>query len=268
MSSFDAIIQAARGRKVPSSKGVAAQAKTVKLGETEAKNGSPSINIQPAEILLSRILDREMNTRELSQSHVLALAESIAVLGLLEPLVVDIHARLLAGGHRLAAIRLVKIQHPRAYREHFPKNLIPVRVISLDADAEPDRALQIEVAENEHRRDYTPAEVRALADRLRAAGYIDQPGRPAKGTKALRPALEVIIGKSLRTVQRYLNQEEEKPRQNVIVSEKKLLQQTLKQLKAWESLVTEADTPKRRSLAKQLPKLMTLLESAISEIQD
>lgn len=38
---------------------------------------------------LDRIQLRETNTRELQQQHVAALAESIAVLGLLEPLVVD-----------------------------------------------------------------------------------------------------------------------------------------------------------------------------------
>ena len=53
---------------------------------------------------LDRIQLRETNTRELQQQHVAALAESIAVLGLLEPLVVDQGGRLLAGGHRLAAI--------------------------------------------------------------------------------------------------------------------------------------------------------------------
>jgi type II secretory pathway component HofQ len=66
-------------------------------------------------------------------------------------------------------------------------------------------ALAAEVAENRQRRDYSPAEVTALADRLRAAGYRDGPGRPAKGTKALRPVLAAVIGRDLRTVRRTLN---------------------------------------------------------------
>jgi ParB family chromosome partitioning protein len=66
--------------------------------------------------------------------------------------------------------------------------------MGFDAEAEPDLALQVEVAENEKRRDYTISEARALAERLRAAGYVDVKGRPAKGEKALRPALEVIMG--------------------------------------------------------------------------
>jgi ParB family transcriptional regulator, chromosome partitioning protein len=49
-----------------------------------------------------------------------------------------------------------------------------------------------------------------LAERLKASGYVDTVGRPAVGTKALSPALKVIIGKSLRTVQRYLNEDNEK----------------------------------------------------------
>jgi ParB family chromosome partitioning protein len=79
--------------------------------------------------------------------------------------------------------------------------------MDFDAEAEPERALQVEVAENEKRRDYTALEARTLAERLRAAGYVDVKGRPTKGEKALRPALEVIMGKSLRTVRRYLNEE-------------------------------------------------------------
>lgn len=69
---------------------------------------------------LDRIQSRETNTRKLRQSHVIALAESIALLGLLEPIVVDRGGKLLAGGHRLAAIRWLKDSNPTAYTEHFP----------------------------------------------------------------------------------------------------------------------------------------------------
>jgi ParB family transcriptional regulator, chromosome partitioning protein len=132
---------------------------------------------------------------------------SIATLGLLEPLVVDSRGRLLAGGHRKAAIYLLKEQMPEEYSEHFSNELVPVRVLDFDANKNADLALQVEIAENEMRRDYTSAEVRVLAERLKAAGYVDTKGRPALGEKALRPALKVIIGKSIRTVQRYLNED-------------------------------------------------------------
>jgi ParB family chromosome partitioning protein len=55
--------------------------------------------------------------------------------------------------------------------------------LPFNADEDPELALQIEVAENEQRRDYTSAEVRAIADRLRESGYVDVKGRPKKGKK-------------------------------------------------------------------------------------
>ena len=73
----------------------------------------------------------------------------------------------------------------------------------LAADAA--RALAVEVAENEQRRDYTPAEVRALAERLRGAGFRATAGRPRKGTRALLPALGAVVGKSKRTLLRILD---------------------------------------------------------------
>ncbi|MBD2101028.1 ParB N-terminal domain-containing protein [Leptolyngbya sp. FACHB-261] len=158
----------------------------------------------PSSLPLDQIKDRSQDTRTLNQQHVVALSESISVLGLIEPLVVDQEEVLLAGGHRLAAIRHLAKTEPGTFKQLFA-NGVPVRVMSLKVAEDPARALEIEVAENEKRRDYTPAEVRALADRLREAGYVERPGRPAKGEKALKPALEIIVGKSLRTVQAYLS---------------------------------------------------------------
>ncbi|NJN49605.1 MAG: hypothetical protein HC805_07365 [Alkalinema sp. RL_2_19] len=66
--------------------------------------------------------------------------------------------------------------------------------------------MAIEASENEKRRDYTPGEVRELADRLVAAGYRKTEGRPKKGEKALIPSLSVIVGKSHRTLHRYLEE--------------------------------------------------------------
>lgn len=262
MSNFDAIIRAAKGNAEPGSK-----ESNLPEPEKSAKSSTDSVQSVRA---LDDILDRETNTRKLNQAHVEALVESISVLGLLEPLVLDRQNRLLAGAHRLAAIRLLRHQNAPAYRKLFLSNLIPVQVLPFDAQQEPDRALQVEIAENEHRRDYTPTEVRALANRLRSLGYVDQPGRPAKGTKALRPALEVIVEKSLRTVQRYLNEDQDKkPRQDVMVSEKKVLHQALKKLQVWESINdSEMQTLMRQALSKQLPELMKLVEEVISEIED
>ena len=133
---------------------------------------------QRGTVFINQIKNRQNDTRPLNQKHVISLAESIAVLGLLEPLVVDQRHRLLAGSHRLAAIKFLRESNKQAYEKAFPNDQIPVRIMLFDAVEEPELALQCEIAENEHRRDYTPAEVRQLADRLRTVGYSDERGRP------------------------------------------------------------------------------------------
>lgn len=182
---------------------------------------------------LPDIRPRESDTRQLHATHVLSLVESISALGLIEPLVVDRKGQLLAGGHRRAALEVLSNGNVEAmaegmeeraadllrasfqelnfdpdelqasFRRLFPSGAIPVRVMEVDAESEPQQALAIEVAENEQRRDYTRDEVLALAERLKAAGYRAEAGRPKAGEKALAPALQVVVGKSLRTV-RYI----------------------------------------------------------------
>lgn len=213
---------------------------------------------------LEQIQDRASDTRQLRQDHVEQLAESIAVLGLLEPLVVDNQGRLLAGGHRRAAIYHIKENQPEAYDQHFPDDMVPVRMLAFSADDDPEKALQVEISENEKRRDYTPAEVRALADRLRSAGYMDTPGRPSKDEKRLRPALEIIIGKSLRSVRRYLT--EEKPVQLGQVSKKTALRRAKVALEQWASALDDEDaTAAERQLSRKLPNLLELVEKLIEE---
>lgn len=155
---------------------------------------------------LDQIKEREQDTRSLNEAHVKELAESIVVLGLIESLALDCRGRLLAGGHRLAAIKHIQTEDPEAFEKQFSGGGIPARIFEFDAEKEPELALQIEIAENEKRRDYTPSEVKAIADRLREAGFVDLKGRPKKGQKALMPMLSVVIGKSIRTVQNYLNE--------------------------------------------------------------
>ncbi len=64
-------------------------------------------------------LRKDADTRPLNAKHVLDLAESIAVLGLLEPLVIDMEGHLLAGGHRLAAIQLLAISDDQQRAQLF-----------------------------------------------------------------------------------------------------------------------------------------------------
>jgi ParB family chromosome partitioning protein len=222
---------------------------------------------------LGKILDRTSDTRGLSSQHVSDLAESIAVLGLLEPLVVDRWGRLLAGGHRKAAVFVLKEANPAAYAKHFSSDLVPVRVVDFDAEENPDLALQVEVTENEKRRDYTPGEVRALAERLRGAGYADVKGRPAKDKKALRPALEVIIGKSIRTVRRYLNMAIEESVTDVRLSEREdngavitSLRRLQTELNRWQKAYSEPEASEIQMVSKDVTRLLKRVETALKKV--
>lgn len=146
------------------------------------------------------------DSRALDSMHVDELVRSIEALGLIQAIAVDQQGCLLAGGHRRAALHKLREQNPERFEFLFPTG-IPVRVMDFDAAADPEMAIAIETAENEKRKDYTPKEVRELADRLVEAGYTygSKGGKPKKGQKALRPALAFVIGKSERTVARYLN---------------------------------------------------------------
>lgn len=228
---------------------------------------------QKITLKLNQIKDRAADTRPINLTHVAALVESIAVLGLLEPLVVDVRNRLLAGGHRLTAIKALKEQNPPKYQLHFPGDAVQVRVMPFDAEAEPDLALQVEVAENEHRRDYTPTEVKTLAVRLQKQGYKRLKGRPGLGEKSLMQALAFVVNKSKRTVERYLQEDgsgTKKSATSVALSqERTALKQAYKNLQSWQKAMPERlETSKRLLLAKKLPGIMKLIDAAQAEINN
>ena len=207
---------------------------------------------------LERIKSRESNTRTLNTQHVESLKESISTLGLIEPLAVDQSKVLLAGGHRLAAIALLLKTEPETFEKHFPNSAIPVRVMPFLSEKEPDRALQVEVAENEYRRDYTPAEVRGIAKRLVAAGYKDVKGRPKKGEKVLMPALSTVVGKNRRTIQRYLHGDSKKSRTDVHL----FLKKAKKSLESWKKEPNQ-NSSASQELKEQLPHILSLLDAVI-----
>lgn len=167
------------------------------------------------------------DTRQVDVQHALALAESIAAIGLLEPIAIDRKNRLVAGAHRLAALRLLaaanRVEEVSTHlltaglpdaailerigalpADPSPWRVIPVHRLALDVDQDPATALAAEVAENERRRDYTRSEIKGLAERLKDAGFKHTRGRPKTGERALLPALEVIVGKSRVTLWRIL----------------------------------------------------------------
>ncbi|NJM47939.1 MAG: ParB N-terminal domain-containing protein [Alkalinema sp. RU_4_3] len=175
------------------------------LRNLKSTSVKPSIDTpQSSRLTLAQITDRPGgDTRPLNPSHIEALAESIAAVGLIQPIAVDSQGRLLAGGHRRAAIVHLQATNPTAFSQWFGGG-VPVHRFDFDAAADEVRALAIEASENEKRRDYTPGEVRLLADRLRQSGYSDLKGRPKPGQKSVVLALSTIIGKSDKTVRRYL----------------------------------------------------------------
>ena len=205
------------------------------------------------------------DTRPLNQKHAEALAENIGAIGLIEPLVLDNQKRLLAGGHRLAALHLLRQNDQPAFSHQFPNGTIPVRFLPFDSEQDTELALQIEVAENEQRRDYTPTEVRAVADKLREAGYRTVAGRPKKGEKALVPALSLIFGKSLRTVERYLAADEKIPTR-VGVSPKVHLQKALSNLRQWQKVNPQSE--QEEFLSKKLPAIVKLIEQILKDSEE
>lgn len=214
---------------------------------------------------LESIQDRfGTDTRPLNQDHVAALAKSISVLGLIEPLAIDSKNRLLAGSHRRAAIALVKQHSPDEFDLHFPGGLVPVLTMPFDSEADPALALAIETAENSQRKDYTPDEVRALAERLKDAGYVLKRGKPKSGDKLLIPTLAAAIGKHERSVQRYLKNFERTDAQNttnVVITERearnKLLLSCIRSLEKWQKLEPFEDDEKQA--AQTIQELLNVL---------
>ena len=240
------------------------------IAKSRGLDTSSSTSTLPLDSITDRV---EGDSRPLNPAHVEELSDSIAVVGLIAPIAVDSQGRLLAGGHRRAAILLLQGRNPDAYAKQFLNGQVPIRRYDFDSKVEPDKALEIEASENEKRRDYTPAEVKAIANRLRVAGYRDAPGKPRKGEKALRPALELIIGKSIRQVRRYLNnspaengkqKQDKQTRSDVLV-----LNRALISLQKWAVLAEEYENPGKatKSLKGHVNRTIQEIEDAIAELE-
>ena len=157
----------------------------------------------PSRLPLDRIKLQDHRLRGIKRDHVDRLVESIKAEGLLQPLVVDRGGRLIAGGHRLEAIKRLQEVAPDVFGRHFGSG---VNVVSLPIDSDSDQiaALRAEIAENEMRLDFSRAEVAKIVEVLREAGFDDTRGRPKKGTLPMAPALQDLFGVKRRTVVRML----------------------------------------------------------------
>jgi ParB family chromosome partitioning protein len=265
----------ARPRKRADSASVLEQATAVADAIYEQDQAAASQSevdrIQRINLPLSRISPRTEDTRPLRDSHVQDLAESIGALGLIEPLVVDTKGKLLAGGHRLAAIQLLKETNSELYQQQFPDDLVPVRIMPFDAEAEPERSLQVELAENEKRVNYSRDQIEQLAERLRSLNYRDIPGRPKEGEKALGPALAVAIGVSARYVRKVLAEQQDnqyKNTRNLVPNFPKL--KALRKLEAaLEELISlpesEQPTSAEQSLYKAMPAFLKKVKASLEQ---
>lgn len=154
---------------------------------------------------LEQIGDRPAgDTRPITPEQVAALAESIATLGLIQPLAVDAQGRLLAGGHRRAALQQLQEQDLPRFNDLFPGG-VPCRKFAFDSAAAPEQALAVEISENEKRRNYTRAEIVAVVERCASLGANNRPG--PKDGPGLTTLVAQALGVNKRTVERALRAE-------------------------------------------------------------
>jgi ParB family chromosome partitioning protein len=252
----------------------AATADAIHQQDQVAAAKSEQERMQKTKLRLNQIRARESDTRPLAPQHVADLAESIAALGLIEPLVVDAKGVLLAGGHRLAALQALQKTDPEIYEQQFPDGQIQVHMLTFDAEQEPERALQVELAENEKRVNYTRDQIERLAERLRSLNYRDVRGRPKEGEKALGPALAVAIGVSTRYVRKVLSEQKQEKRDQKNRNSVPILQK-LKLLKKIEAALEElgklpaSEKPERsqKALLKALPSFLANVKGSTQEIE-
>ncbi|HEY9881658.1 MAG TPA: ParB/RepB/Spo0J family partition protein [Leptolyngbyaceae cyanobacterium] len=245
----------------------------IHLKDQAAEARSQEDRGQRSLLLLAQIQPRPSDTRPVHAQHVEELVESIAALGLIEPLVVDNQSVLLAGAHRLAAINLLKENHPEQYAIHFGRDLVPVRIMPFDATDEPELALQVELAENEKRVNYSREQIQKLAVRLRQLNYKDTRGRPKKGEKALGPALAVAIGVSTRYVRQVLGEQKSEPtsknRNSVPIFRRRQLLKKLESVLEELALMPELDADRcaNQQLDMLRPDLLQKVKQSLVELE-
>jgi ParB family chromosome partitioning protein len=57
-------------------------------------------------------------------------------------------------------------EKPDIFEQHFAGRKVPVRVMPFDSEENSDLALAVEASENDQRKNYTKAEVLAIAEKL------------------------------------------------------------------------------------------------------
>ena len=226
----------------------------------------PTIKGSPSTIRLKDIKPRHQDTRPIDEEHGRALLESIKVLGLIEPIVTDSDGVLLAGGHRHWALNKLIVEHPENFENHFPGAEIPVHRLDFKAADNPKRALEIEVGENEHRRDYKAEEIKDIIERLKAAGYKELKGRPKTGEKSVMDAVSHIIGKSKRRIQVILKEADESANNDALSEtdeRDRHLKAAIAALEKWQGVGGKGRKKRETALAKELPAMIERLQEGL-----
>ena len=220
---------------------------------------------------IESILPRFEDTRELSESHVSSLIMSIQTLGLISPLVVDLEGYLLAGSHRLAALKFIKENHPTEFESLFPMNIPVFRISKSFSNTEESTLyrLLIEIEENTQRKNYTASEIRGAAQKLKDAGYEELKGRPKKGQFSLKRELSQVFNLSSRQIQRILNVEENEKNQkgghvSTFSEEASRFQRSINRFSSYlthldEDVLSDEDLRLREVIKEALKDLSTIL---------
>ena len=139
--------------------------------------------------------------REPDAPQTLALRLSIRDHGLLEPLVVDSRNVLVAGSHRLAAIKDLRESDPAIYKKRFPGGMVPVNRLAFDADEFPIEAIAASVAENQKRQALDADAIKRIKEHLQNDLSIHfGPGRPKNGQRAASTILSEAFKRSPRQI--------------------------------------------------------------------
>ena len=143
---------------------------------------------------LEAILDPIVKT-PVSQDHVGELEADIAEHGLIAPIAIDQDNQLLAGRHRLAAIKQLRDNNPEAFAQQFPNEQVPIMRLTLNRE---DKLAEMKtlVAENSIRRTWSATEVQSIINLLVEQGYRNAAGRPPKGQVTAREMAAQLCGRS------------------------------------------------------------------------
>lgn len=249
-----------------------------KVANEEAPSADATLGVKrkgkASTLHYSKILDRwAEDTRPLDPEHVEALAESILALNkLIQPIAIDIADRLIAGGHRRAAIHKIFQSRKKSVVEArdriFPLGQVPVHRLDLDSSEDEAGALAAEAAENEKRKDYKASEVKAIARKLEALGYERTVGKPRKGSKSLIKALSSITKKSRSSLYRDL-EEEKAPSLTDEQRHDRKIESAVKaiQIAATSKSITEEESLVLLEIAKQVAGYLSTEEAQIASME-